>query len=146
MHDSIDDTASGRIMGGKGKSGLKTQLTILSSNVGFASVLAAHHILAHITVLIVASPLAEALHFISSSAYPCAHHRLLIVVSPLAEALSFEKAVLASTYPRMLQPARVLRHRHEGTKKALIAQGLKWWRWRESNPRPSCFLTWHLHA
>lgn len=22
----------------------------------------------------------------------------------------------------------------------------KWWRWRESNPRPSCFLTWHLHA
>jgi hypothetical protein len=50
MHDSIDDTASGRIMGGKGKSGLKTQLTILSSNAGFASVLATHHILAHITV------------------------------------------------------------------------------------------------
>jgi hypothetical protein len=50
MHDSIDDTASGRIMGGKGKSGLKTRLTILSSNVGFASVSAAQHILAHITV------------------------------------------------------------------------------------------------
>jgi len=31
-------------------------------------------------------------------------------------------------------------------KKALITQGLKWWRWRESNPRPSCFHTWHLHA
>lgn len=50
MHDSIDDTASGRIMGGKGKSGLKTQLTILSSNAGFASVLAAQHNLARITV------------------------------------------------------------------------------------------------
>jgi hypothetical protein len=46
---------------------------------------------AHQRLLIVASPLAEALHFISSSAYPCAHHRLLIVVSPLAEALSLEK-------------------------------------------------------
>jgi hypothetical protein len=46
---------------------------------------------AHHRLLIVASPLAEALHFISSPAYPCAHHRLLIVVSPLAEALSLEK-------------------------------------------------------
>jgi hypothetical protein len=67
---------------------------------------------AHHRLLIVASPLAEALHFISSPAYPCAHHRLLIVASPLAEALSFEKAVLARAYPRMLQPARVLSHRH----------------------------------
>ena len=22
----------------------------------------------------------------------------------------------------------------------------KWWRWRESNPRPSCFYAWRLHA
>jgi hypothetical protein len=53
---------------------------------------------AHHRLLIVASPLAEALHFISSLAYPCAHHRLLIVVSPLAEALSLEKRSRGGRY------------------------------------------------
>jgi hypothetical protein len=108
MHDSIDDTASGRIMGGKGKSGLKTQLTILSSNAGFASVLATHHILAHITV---------------SESWRLRLRRPLAWKAAVRKVLSFGMAVRAGAYPRMLRPARVLSYRHEGTKKSPDCSG-----------------------